>query len=342
MKNFLLNKKWLILIFVVLTIAVLTTFLPTDKEEEVYIYTARHYGIEPVFIEFTNETGIVVKHTTASDAALRERIKAEGRHTNADVYITVDAGNLWLAVKDGLLRTIESSVVEKNIPANLRDPENQWFALTERVRTILYHPDRVSPEELSTYEALADPKWYGRLLMRPATHPYTQSLVASLIAAHGEEESEKIVRGWVANNPTLIDSDTRILETLAAGKGDVAIANHYYLGRLLESNPEFPVRIFWANQNVGERGAHVNITGVGVTKYSKNYQNAIRFVEWLSSPRGQKLFADSNHEFPANPTVEPHSIIAGFGSFVRDPINLAEYGRLQEAAVKLLNRVGYR
>jgi len=306
----------------------------------VNIYTARHYGVEKVFEEFTRETGIAVRFTTGSDAVLRERVKAEGSYTPADIYLAVDAGNLWLAAQDGLLSPVDSEVLATNIPEALRDPENRWFGLTQRVRTIMYHPDRVSAEELSSYEALADPKWRGRLVLRPATHAYTQSLTASLIAAHGRERAGEIVRGWVANQPTLIDSDTRILETLAAGQGDVAIANHYYLGRLLEANPDFPVRLFWANQE--DRGAHVNISGAGVTAHAPNRDNAIALLEWLSSPRGQKLFADTNHEFPANPTVEPHPIIAGFGVYFADPLDKAEYGRLQVEAIKLLDEAGYR
>jgi iron(III) transport system substrate-binding protein len=308
----------------------------------VNIYTARHYGVEKVFEEFTRETGISVRFTTGSDAILRERIKAEGKYTPADMYIAVDAGNLWLAAQDGLLSPVESTVLANNLPQNLRDQENRWFGLTKRVRIIMYHPDRVRPDELSTYEALADSKWSGRLVMRPATHAYTQSLVSSLIAAYGRERAGEIVRGWVANSPKLIDSDTRILETLAAGGGDVAITNHYYLGRLLEANPNFPVRVFWAHQGEGERGAHVNISGAGITAHAPNRDNAILLLEWLTSPRGQKLFADSNHEFPANPTVTPHPIIAGFGDFIADPIDMGEYGRLQVEAIKLLDEAGYR
>lgn len=306
----------------------------------VNLYTARHYGVEEVFEAFTQDTGIEVRFTTGTDALLRERLEAEGRFTPADVYMAVDAGNLWLAAQSGLLQQVESTTLAENIPAELRDPDNRWFAMTQRVRTIVYNPDRVSPEELSTYEALAEPKWRGRLLMRPSTHAYTQSLVASLIAANGEAEAKKIVRGFVENTVEFIDSDTRILETLAAGKGDVAVVNHYYLGRMLEGNPDFPIRVFWANQS--DRGAHVNVSGVGVTTYAPNRENAIKFLEWLSGPRGQKLLADTNHEFPVNPAVDPHPIIAGFGSFKRDPLSIAEYGRLQTDAVRLLNEAGYR
>jgi iron(III) transport system substrate-binding protein len=320
----------------------LMTGVPALATGVVNVYSSRHYGVEPVFEEFTRETGIRVRFTSGPDAALRERIRAEGRHTPADVYMAVDAGNLWLAAEQGLLQPFESAVLNKNIPAHLRDPGNRWFGLTKRVRTIMYHPDRVKPAELSTYENLADPRWKGRLVLRPATHSYTQSLVASMIAAHGEARTEEIVRGWVANEPQLIDSDTRILETLAAGAGDVALTNHYYLGRLLEANPAFPVKVFWANQGAGDRGAHVNISGAGITTHAQNVANAQRFLEWLSSPRGQELFAGTNHEYPANPKAPMHPIIAGFGEFRVDGLDISEFGRLQAAAIKLLDRAGYR
>ena len=309
------------------------------KVEVVNVYTSRHYGVETVFARFTQETGIEVRFTTGSDAVLRERLRADGKNTPADVYMAVDAGNLWLAGEAGLLAAVESQVLRESIPSHLRDAGNRWFGLTRRVRTILYHPDRVRPEELSTYEALADPKWQGRLAMRPATHSYTQSLVSSLIAAHGPARAEEIVGGWVANRPTLVDSDTRILEALAAGEADVAIANHYYLGRLLQANPQFPIRVFWANQD--DRGAHQNISGAGVTTYAPNRDNAVKLLEWLATT-GQEDFASSNHEYPANPQAALHPIIAGFGEFRADALNMGEFGRLQTDAVQILDRAGYR
>jgi iron(III) transport system substrate-binding protein len=310
-----------------------------DTPQIVNIYTSRHYGVEPVFDSFTEATGIEVRFTTGTDALLRERLKAEGANTPADMYIAVDAGNLWLAAQDGLLAEVDSPTLQENIPAELRDQENRWFGLTQRVRTLMYHPDRVSPEELSTYEALADPQWRGRLIMRPSTHAYTQSLASSLIAAHGPADAREIIQGWVANEPVLIDSDTQILEALAAGQADVAITNHYYLGRILQDNPEFPVRIFWANQE--DRGSHVNISGAGITAHAPNRDNAVKLLEWLSGP-GQEMFASTNHEFPANPGVAPHPIIAEFGQFSADPLDKAELGRLQADAVKMLDEAGYR
>lgn len=306
----------------------------------VNIYTSRHYGVEPVFAEFTKETGIKVRFTTGPDAVLRERIKAEGKNTPADIYMAVDAGNLWLAAQDGLLQSVNSSVLKENIPENLRDDKNRWFGLTKRVRTIMYNPNKVKASELSTYEDLADPKWKGRLILRPGTHVYTQSLVANLIATYGPEKAEKIVKGWMANDPKFIDSDTRILETLAAGGGDVAITNHYYLGRLLEKDSSFPIKAIWADQN--GKGVHANISGAGVTTHAENKENAIRLLEWLSGAKGQKLIADTNHEYPSSPKVAPHSIIAKFGSFKENSVDKGEFGRLQADAVKLLEKVGYK
>ncbi|MEW5953570.1 MAG: extracellular solute-binding protein [Bacillota bacterium] len=310
----------------------------------VNLYTSRHYGVEPVFAEFTKETGIKVRFTTGGDAALRERIKAEGKNTPADVYMTVDVANLWLAAQEGLLQPVSSATLNKNIPAKLRDAQNRYFGLTKRVRTIMYNPARVSTAELatlSTYSDLAHPKWRGRLILRPGSHVYNQSLVANMMASYGETRTEQIIRGWMANEPKFIDSDTRILETLAAGGADVAITNHYYLGRLLQSNPSFPIKVLWANQGPNERGVHANSSGAGVTAHAANKENAIILLEWLSSSRGQKLFADANHEFPVNPAVAPHSIIAGFGTFKEDNINKSEFGRLQADALKLMDRAGY-
>lgn len=310
-----------------------------EQEEVVYVYSGRHYGLmEPAFVEFTEQTGIEVRFTFGKEAELHERLLAEGRFTPADVLFTVDAGNLWLAANEGLLQAVESEILMANIPVHLRDPENRWFGLSVRVRTLMYAPDRVDAAELSTIEDLADPKWQGRLCLRPSSKVYTQSIVASMIAAHGEREAEDIVGGWVANDPVYIDSDTRILEALAAGECDVAITNTYYLGRILNENPDFPVELFWANQD--DRGAHVNISGGGVTAHARNVENGIALLEWLSGP-GQNLFADGNFEYPANPDVEPHPLLVSWGAFVADPVLASEFGRLQADALRLLDRAGH-
>lgn len=311
----------------------------------VNVYSTRHYGaMEPMYAAFTEETGIRVRVSHGGMHALLERLKAEGERTVADAFFAVDAGGLWLAANEGLLQRVESETINANIPAELRDPEGRFFALSQRIRSIAYMPGRVDPSELSSYEALADRKWSGRLCMRPSTNVYTQSLVASLIAAHGEEKAEQIVRGWVANQPEYIDSDTRILQTIAAGGCDVGVTNHYYLGRLIDQDPDFPVKMFWANQD--GRGVHRNVSGIGVTAAAANRQNAIRLIEWLSDRAGQAPDATglpgSNFEFPVNSTVDAHPIIAGFGAWRADPMPLGEYGRHQADAIQLMERAGYR
>ena len=200
---------------------------PSAEAPGVVVYTARHYGQEGAFEAFTRKTGVAVKLLAGQTGELFERLKAEGERTPADVLITVDAGNLWNASRAGLLAKVDSPELLANIPAHLRDPEQRWFGLTVRARTIMYNVKKVTPAELSTYEALGDPKWKGRLCLRTSSYIYNQSMIATLIKRHGEPRAEAIVRGWVANQPILINGDTKILEAIAAGQCDVGLANHY-------------------------------------------------------------------------------------------------------------------
>ncbi|MGI9140506.1 MAG: extracellular solute-binding protein [Gemmatimonadaceae bacterium] len=311
------------------------------ESQVVTVYSSRsHYGAESVFVAFTRATGIAVEFFDGNNSEVLERLKAEGERTNADLLLTVDAGNLWNAAQQGLLQPIQSAVLAANIPARLRDPENQWFAVATRARTIMYNPARVNPSELSTYEQLGDPKWKGRLCLRTSSAVYNQSLLASLISIHGEEATERIVRGWVANEPIYINGDTQILEAVAAGRCDVAITNHYYLARLLAKNPQLSVALFWADQQGA--GVHVNISGGGVTRHARNRGNAIRLLEYLSTPEAQALLASSSFEFPANPSVPPHEILARFGGFRPQSVGVAAAGAFQAAAVRLADRAGYR
>jgi iron(III) transport system substrate-binding protein len=311
------------------------------EANEVMVYSARsHYGQEPAMEAFTKKTGIQVKSFGGDSGALFERLKAEGDRTQADVLISVDAGNLWNAARAGLLGKMDSPEVQANIPAHLRDPENRWVGLTVRARTIMYNTKKVKPEELSTYEALGDPKWKGRLCLRPSTHIYNQSLIATMIKRYGEAKTESIVKGWVANNPILINGDTKVLEAVAAGQCDVALTNTYYLGRILAKDAAFPVAAFWANQQT--TGTHVNISGAGVTAHAKNRANAIKLIEFLTSPEAQQMFADANFEYPANPQAGVNPVIAKWGKFKQDDTNVAAAGEFQAAAVKLADRAGYK
>lgn len=315
--------------------------LAAAADGEVVVYSARiERLIKPMFDAFTAATGIEVRYFTAKEAELFERLKAEGINTKADVFMTVDAGNLWLAEQAGLLQGFASAVIERNIPAHLRARDNAWIGLAVRARPIMYSTERVQPAELSTYEALGDPAWKGRLCLRTSRKVYTQSLVATMIKTLGEARTEEVVRGWMANQPRIFNSDTKLLEAIAAGQCDVTIANTYYLARLKAEDPDFPVAVFWPNQH--GRGVHVNISGAGVTRHTSNRQAAIELLEFLSAPEAQNLYADANYEYPANPAVEPHPLIDEWGPFIADKVDVAAAGELQVAAVKLMDRAGYK
>jgi len=308
---------------------------------EVVVYSARIESlIKPMFDAFTGATGIPVKYFTAGEKELFERLQSEGANTPADVFMTVDVGNLWLAEHADLLQGFSSDVVDKNIPRHLRAKDNAWVGLSVRARPIMYSTERVKPDELSTYEALGEPKWQGKLCFRTSKKVYTQSLVAAMINTLGEERTEGILRRWMANQPRIFDSDSKLLEAIAAGQCDVGVANTYYLAALLAKNPKFPVAVFWPNQ--GDRGVHINISGAGITKYVKHRDQAVKLIEFLSLPEAQNLYGDVNYEYPANPAVKPNTLITAWGEFKADTMDIAAAGELQTAAVKLMDRVGYK
>lgn len=310
--------------------------------ESVTVYTARNDQlVKPLFDAFTKETGIEVLSLTDKEGPLLAKLKAEGANTPADVLLTVDAGNLWAAASAGLLKPVQSSTLNANIPPHLRDPGNMWFGLSVRARTIFYNKIKLKSSDLSTYEDLANPKWKGKLCLRTSKKVYNQSLVGMLIEEHGEAKTEQIVKGWVANLATdPLPDDTKLLEAIAAGQCDVGIANTYYFGRLTEQNKKLPVGIFWANQQ--GTGTHINISGAGVTRYAKNEKAAIKLIEWMSSDKAQNLVADINLEYPANPKVKADPLVASWGPFKQNQINVNKAGENQVAATKLMDRAGYR
>jgi iron(III) transport system substrate-binding protein len=310
--------------------------------DNVVVYSSRNEQlIKPLFDAYTKETGVSVKFITDKEGPLIERLKAEGANTPADLLITVDAGNLWFAAQEGLLRPIDSPTLNANVPDALRDPGKQWFALTIRARTIVYNTKRVKPADLSSYEDLGTAKWKKRLCLRTSKKVYNQSLVAMMIAELGEAKTESIVRSWVANLATdVFADDTAMIEAIAAGQCDVGIANTYYFGRFKNKKPAAPVALFWPNQ--ADRGVHVNVSGGGVTRHSKHPAEAVRLLEWLSSPPAQKIFTEIDFEYPANPAVAASPAVAAWGTFKSDPINVSKGGELQKAAVMLMDRAGYR
>ena len=311
---------------------------------ELVIYTSRNEQlVKPLFDRYTEETGIKVTYLTDKAPPLMERLKAEGSRTPADVFITVDAGNLWQAANLDLLQPIESPVLEANIPDNLQDPDNRWFGLSVRARTIIHNPTRAPADTLSTYEALAGPEWKGRLCLRTSGAVYNQSLVATMMATLGAEETERVVRGWVDNLATApMANDNAVIEAIAAGRCDVGITNTYYLGRALKQDAELPVTVFWPNQADGGRGVHVNVSGAGVVKHSDQPEAAQAFIEWLSGGTAQELFAGENLEYPANPGIPMADLIKGWGEYRADLINVSQAGAMQAEAVKLMDRAGYR
>lgn len=307
-------------------------------ENTVRVYSGRHYDLEEAFQGYADETGVNVDFLFGGDAELRERLRTEGEDTLADVFMTVDAANLELAASEDLLQPMDSSVLDGVVPDNLIHPEGLWVGLSKRVRTIMYQPDRVDPSELSTYEDLADPKWRGRLCMRNSNNVYTQSLVASLIYHHGYDGALEVVRGWVENETEIMSNDIVILETIAAGGCDVGITNHYYLARLLEDDPEFPVLPFWANQE--GRGVHVNVSGAGVTAEADDPDLAGDLIRWLAT-EGQEEFVYGNHEYPVNPDVAPPPLVRGWGEFREDSLNASEFAALNSDAIRLMSEAGY-
>lgn len=313
-----------------------------SSAESVTVYSARNDQlVRPLFDAFTKETGIEVKALTDKEGPLLEKLRAEGINTPADVLLTVDAGNLWAAANAGLLKPVQSATLAANIPPHLRDPGNMWFGLSVRARTIFYNKIKLKPSDLSTYEDLANPKWKGKLCLRTSKKVYNQSLVGMLMEEHGEAKTEQIIKGWVANLATdPLPDDTKLLEAIAAGQCDVGIANTYYFGRLIEQKKNLPVGLFWANQQTG--GTHVNISGAGVTRHAKNEKAAIKLIEWMSSEKAQNLVADINLEYPANPKVKPDPLVASWGNFKHNQINVNKAGENQVAATKLMDRAGYR
>ncbi len=309
--------------------------------DEVVVYSSRiDELIKPVFDAYTAKTGVKVKFITDKEAPLMQRIKAEGQNATADLLLTVDAGNLWQAEQMGILQPIQSTVIDGNIPPQYRAASHQWTGLSLRARTIAYASERVKPQELSTYEALADKQWEGRLCLRTAKKVYNQSLTATLIETHGAEKTEQILKGWVNNLSTdVFSDDIAVLQAIDAGQCDVGIVNSYYYGRLHKQQPDLCVKLFWPNQS--DRGVHVNLSGIGLNKYAPHPQAAIALVEWMTGPQAQEIFAGVNQEFPANPTVAPSAEVASWGKFKADTLPVEVAGKRQAEAIRLMDRAGW-
>ncbi|GAB4381342.1 MAG: Fe(3+) ABC transporter substrate-binding protein [Elainellaceae cyanobacterium] len=314
---------------------------------EVNLYSARHYDTDnSLYQSFTEATGFRVNLIEAEADPLIERIKSEGSNSPADVLITVDAGRLWRAEQEGLFEPVQSTLLQEAVPSNVRHPQGLWYGLSKRARVIMYNKDQVNPAELSTYEDLADPKWRGQILVRSSTNIYNQSLVGSIMEANGAQATEEWARGMVANFARPPEgNDTAQIQACAAGVGNLAIANTYYLMRLAKSdNPEDQavaekIGVFFPNQR--DRGTHVNISGAGVLKTAPNKQAAVRFLEHLVSPEAQAIFAQGNNEYPVVEGVELDPVVASYGSFKEDQLNASVFGQNNDEALRLMDRAGW-
>lgn len=314
----------------------------------VNVYTHRHYEADQLLFDtFTEKTGIKVNVVSASADELIQKLELEGANSPADVLITVDAGRLHRAETKNLLQSIGSEVLDTNIPGKFKNPEGYWFGLTYRARILAYSKERVKPEELSSYESLTAPEWKGRILTRSSENIYNQSLLASIIAANGNDEAEKWAAGLLANmSRSPKGSDRDQIKAVASGEGDVAIVNTYYIGIMLnDANQEErkaaeKVGIFFPNQ--GDRGTHINISGAGVTKYAPNKDNAIKLLEFLSEPESQQILANINFEYPVNPNVEVSNLLKEWGTFKTDGLNLSKLGEKNSEAVIIFDKVGWK
>ena len=323
---------------------------PGDPQptQVVNIYSDRHYDSDnTLYDRFQADTGIGINLVEGKSDELLERIAAEGDRNPADLLITADAGRLWRAEEAGLLQPTQSAILESSIPAPLRHPDGLWFGLTQRARVLVYNKETVKPTDLSTYEALAEPQWKGRVCIRSSGNIYNQSLLGSMIESMGVEKTEAWAKGLVANfarDPEGGDSDQ--IKAVAAGQCDVAIVNHYYWARFAKSDqPEdkevaAKTALFFPNQN--DRGTHVNISGAGVLVHAKHPEAAVKLLEFLVSSDSQKVFAEGNNEYPVVSGVELDPVVAALGQAKFDQVNVSAYGRNNPEVVKLVDRVGWK
>ena len=313
-----------------------------QSNDELTIYTSRQPQLlEPIIEDFYQDTGIKVNLLSGNAQELMERIDVEGEDSPADIFMTVDAGVLWQATERKIFSETNSDILEKNIPKYLRDPNSQWFGFSKRARTIVYSSDQFSDSDFSSYEDLADPKWAGKLCLRTSKKVYNRSLMASMIDAYGYDEAKAVVLGWVSNLTTeVFSNDTNALKAVSSGQCGVTIVNTYYLARLLDDPKYDNLSLFWANQ--GDRGVHVNISGAGVVKTSKNKANAVKLLEYLSSMKAQDFYASANKEYPVLASADIDDSIEGWGEFSEDNINVSKLGSLQKEAVFLAQEAGYK
>jgi ABC-type Fe3+ transport system, periplasmic component len=318
------------------------------ESQVVNVFTARHYDIDfKLFDEFEKATGITVNEVKGTAEELVERMKREGESSEADLFITVDGGVLNYAKESGVLQPIESEVAASNVPEKYWDSEKNWVAVSSRARVIVYALDRVTPDRLSTYEDLTSEQWKGKVLVRSSSNMYNQSLVASMIELNGEAAAEQWTKGMVANfarDPEGGDRDQA--KAIAAGIGDAAIMNTYYVGQMLHSKDAEEVKVaeglgvFFPNQET--TGTHLNISGVGLAAHAKNKDNAIKLIEFMTGKEAQETLINESFEFPVNPEAELTELHKQWGEFKTQELDYAALGKHNKLATELMNKAGWK
>ena len=329
-------------------------FLGCDFSEknsnEVNLYSQRHYAVDELqYKNFTKLTGVKVNVVKANADELIERLKNEGESSPADLFITVDASKLQKAAEFELLQKVNNKIINNNVSHNLKDKNNFWVPITYRARIVVYSNDRVQKSELSTYEDLANVKWKNRILVRSSSNAYNQALMSSLVANLGNDITSKWSKGIVKNfarDPKGNDRDQ--VKAIAAGQGDLAIVNSYYIGLLLSSKNEEEINagksvsVFFPNQGKNERGSHINVSGIGLTKNSPNKENAIRLMEYLTSIDAQNTYVNNSYEYPANTLVKPSKIVQDWGTFKIDTLDLNMLGKFRQEAIRIFDKTGWK
>ncbi|MCR8842187.1 Fe(3+) ABC transporter substrate-binding protein [Paenibacillus sp. SC116] len=319
-----------------------------NKGAVVNVYTSRHYTVDrKLFEQFTKATGIKVNEVKGTADELIDRLKREGEHTEADLFITVDGGSLQAAKQNNVLQPIRSSALVKQVDKRWRDVDEHWTAISARARVIVYAKDRVKPEELSTYEDLTSEKWKGRVLVRSSSNLYNQSLLASFIKLNGIEEAGQWASGITMNMARQPEGGDRDQAYAIVDKvGDVALMNSYYIGQMLNANKPEEVKaasglgVYFPNQQT--TGVHMNVSGIGLTKYAKNKDNAIKLIEYMTSQAGQTLLSNESYEFPVNESAEMPPLLKSWGSFKAQSINYAELGDYQKEVAELFQEAGWK
>ncbi len=343
-----MRRKTPLLAAMALAIAAFLDHASASAEDEVNIYSARHYDSDTLLFDgFRKATGIPVNVINGEGPELLARLKAEGANSPGDVFLTVDAGNLWVAEQQGIFRPVNSKILAARVPENLRDPKNLWFGFATRARLIFVNPKKVDPKLVQTYVALADPRLRGQICMRSSSAVYNLSLLADLIAHWGQQKAQAWVKGVVANfSHQPAGNDTSLLKEVASGVCGVTIANHYYFVRLLNSplaaerEAAKALAVIFPDQQ--DFGTEVNISGAGVLKYAPHRAAAIKFLEYMTSDAAQKIFTNANYEFPGIASVPADPAVQALGRFKLDPINVSAYGKYQAQAQIIFDKEGWR